>query len=254
MFTAAHTDSAYNNSRRHMAKFGTAKKGLTALIFAGAIALSACGDKGAATGAASAANAATATNPYLVEGDHVIGSPDAPVTIVEYASVTCGHCANWHEAVWPTLRKDYVDTGKVQFVYREFPTSPVRLAEVGFMIANCAAEDKFFANIALQYEKQTTLIDAAQIGRAGEEYAALARAAGLSEEDYEACLANEEEYARIQEVVRDGFEAGVTGTPSFFINGEQKKVFRIEEFDEELANFVDVPTRESAEATESDGH
>lgn len=246
MFTPAHTDSPSNK-----APLTLARKGLTAFAIASAIMLSACGDKDATV---TSGSTTAADNPYIVEGDHVIGSPDAPVTIVEYASVTCGHCANWHEAVWPTFRKDYVDTGKVQFVYREFPTSPVRLAEVGFMIANCAAEDKFFANIALQYEKQTTLIEAAQMRRAGEEYAALARAAGLSEEDYKACLENEEEYARIKQVVKDGFEAGVTGTPSFFINGEQKKVFRIEEFDEELANFVDIPTRESAEATESDGH
>lgn len=215
----------------------------TAALFLAGAGLTACGN----AEQSSVASPAVVNNPYEFEGDHSIGSTTAPVTIVEYASVTCGHCANWHEAVWPDIRKDYIDTGKVRFIYREFPTAPVRLAEAGFLIANCADEDKFFANIELQYKKQRTLIQSAQEGRAAAEYLALAKAAGLSEAEYDACLANEEEYNRIQDVVKKGFEMGVTGTPSFFINGEQKKVFTIEDFDAELAAFVDVPERESAE-------
>lgn len=231
------------------------KSAAKSVLFAGALGaamlFSACSDSDTAT----ATQGGAVTNPYEVEGDHGIGNVNASVTIVEYASVTCGHCANWHEAVWPTLRKDYVDTGKVRFIYREFPTAPVRLAEAGFMIANCADEDKFFANIALQYEKQSTLINSASSGRAAEEYKNLAKAAGLNEEDYEACLKNEDEYQRIQTVVKDGFEKGVTGTPSFFINGVKKSVFTIEDFDKELAALdIEVPTRDAGDAPAGDEH
>jgi len=85
-----------------------------------------------------------------VAGDHAIGNPDAKVTVVEYASVTCGHCANWHTSVYPEFKAQYVDTGKVRYVFREFPTPPQRLAHTGFLIANCADENKFFDNISMK--------------------------------------------------------------------------------------------------------
>ncbi len=182
---------------------------------------------------------------YEVEGDHAIGSPDAPITVVEYASVTCGHCATWHETVWPQMQKDYVDTGKVRFIYREFPTPPVNLAMRGFLIANCADESKFFANIALQYERQQAIFKSKNVAA---EYEALAKASGLNAEEYEACVSNEDEFNRLTKVIEGGQDAGVTATPSFFINGELKSVYKIEDFDKEFAAYVDVPKRESAEA------
>lgn len=217
-------------------------------LMASAIALTGCGDKNATSGGGSGSADRTQ---YEVEGDHAIGNPNATVTVVEYASVTCGHCANWHNAVWPTLREDYIDTGKVRFVFREFPTQPVRLAEVGFMIARCADEDKYFGNIGLQFERQQALMQAAGRGEAQKAYGDIARAAGLSDEEFEACLANEEEFKAMQDVVRDGFERGVNATPTFFINGEIKKVFTIESFDEEFARLgLETPERESAPTSE----
>lgn len=213
---------------------------LTAALMGSAMTLAACGG-----GSDSAASSDSERTQYEVAGDHAIGSADAKVTVVEYASVTCAHCATWHKTVWPQIRKDYVDTGKVRFVYREFPTSPVRLAETGFMIARCADEDKYFANIALQYERQTALINAARNQQAKQAYTELARAAGLSEEEFEQCLANEAEYEAMQDVIKGGFERGVSATPTFIINGEIKKVFKIEDFDEAFAPFVDVPVRET---------
>lgn len=182
---------------------------------------------------------------YEVAGDHAIGSPDAPITVVEYASVTCGHCATWEKSVFPKLREDYIDTGKVRFIYREFPTPPVNFAVRGFMIANCAAEDKFFANIALQYERQEAIFNSKNPAA---EYEALAKASGLSAADYKACIENEAELERLNKVIEGGQDAGVTATPSFFINGEKKSVYSIEDFDKEFAAFVDVPVREGAKA------
>src|SRR5262245_3685832 len=75
-------------------------------------------------------------------GDMELGNPNAPVTIVEYASMTCPHCAHFHEAVYPELKKKYIDTGKVRFIFREFPLDP--LAAGASAIARCAGKDKFF--------------------------------------------------------------------------------------------------------------
>ena len=218
---------------------------VTAALMGTALTLAACGGGGDAP-----ASSAERTQ-YEVAGDHAIGNADAKVTVVEYASVTCAHCATWHKTVWPQLRKDYVDSGKVRFVYREFPTRPVRLAETGFMIARCADEDKYFANIALQYERQEALITAAQNQQAKQAYTELARAAGLSEEEFEQCITNEAEYEAMQTVIKGGFERGVSATPTFIINGEIKKVYRIEDFDEAFKPFIDVVERETADADDA---
>ncbi|MEE9347856.1 MAG: thioredoxin domain-containing protein [Robiginitomaculum sp.] len=188
---------------------------------------------------------------YEVAGDHSIGDVNAPITVVEYASVTCSACANWHEAVWPDIRKDYIDTGKVRFIYREFPTAPQNLAMAGFLIANCASEDQYFANIGLQYERQRQLVNSLSTGRAAQEYQALAKTAGLSEKAYDACLANEDERAKLEAVIIGGQDAGVRGTPAFFINGKVEKVYKIEDFDKFFAEHVEVPERAPADEAEA---
>ncbi|MFC0210155.1 thioredoxin domain-containing protein [Chelativorans intermedius] len=80
------------------------------------------------------------------------GSADAPVTIIEYASLTCGHCRSFHLTTWPALKEKYVDTGRVRFIIREFPFDP--RASAGFMLARCAGEDKWYATIDLLYRSQ----------------------------------------------------------------------------------------------------
>ena len=190
----------------------------------------------AACGGGDAPTALEGRTPYEVTGDHAIGSADASVTIVEYASVTCLTCANWHEAVWPELRKNYIDTGKVRFVFREFPApaSTRRLAETGLMIARCSGEDNYFSNLSLQYERQKALLTAAQNGQAKQAYTDLARVAGLSEDEFEACLADDDEFEAMQAVIKGGFERGVNSTPTFFINGERTKAYTIEQFEAEF--------------------
>lgn len=86
--------------------------------------------------------------------DKILGSADAPVTVVEYASMTCGHCANFHMNTYPHLKKEYIDTGKVRFIFREFPLDPVALA--AFMLARCMPEDKYFDTVDTLFEKQRT--------------------------------------------------------------------------------------------------
>ncbi len=215
------------------------------VTLAGALMLSACGDKTATPTSGNQSD-------YEVAGDHAIGNPDAAVTVVEYASVVCGACANWHNAVYPDFKKKYIDSGKVRFVFREFPTSPESLAQAGFLIANCAAEDRFFENISMQFKRQRALLTAADKRQA---YQDLAKASGLSEADFEACLSSEEEIAKYKAVVQGGQDAGVTVTPTFFINGEKQKVFTIEDFDEKLAPLLgdDMPVdEETPEETQAE--
>jgi len=212
---------------------------LAAALGLSAFALSACGDKAATSSASSGASE------FEVAGDHAIGNPDAKVTIVEYASVVCGHCANWHETVYPELKKNYIDTGKVRFIFREFPTAPESLARTGFLIANCAPETKFFDNISLQFKRQKQVFKAASNGTVREEYVNIAKSAGLSEEAFIECLGNEEENARYDAVVQGGIDAGVMGTPAFFINGVKTKnapsgkpVYSFETFQEVISPLL----------------
>jgi len=103
---------------------------------------------------------------YEVETDHGIGSVDAPVTIVEYASVVCPACANWNNTVYPDLKEKYVDTGKVRYVFRPFPTNPIQLADAGHMIALCSGDDKFLTSIKYQFERQQQIMNLARDGKA----------------------------------------------------------------------------------------
>ncbi|WP_245308683.1 DsbA family protein [Aurantimonas sp. 22II-16-19i] len=150
--------------------------------------------------------------------DIVIGDPNAPVTIVEYASMTCGHCANFHESSYPVIKKDYIDTGKAKLIIREFPFDPRALA--AFMLARCTGDD----------EKRTAMIDVLfdqqdQWARAENASAALlniAKLAGFTQESFTACLNNKELQQQIVETQERGQqEFGVDATPTFFINGDK---------------------------------
>ena len=157
-----------------------------------AVLLAACGDKATTT-------SGEGQSAYEVAGDHAIGNPDAKVTVVEYASVVCGACANFHNTVYSDFKQKYIDSGKVRFVFREFPTSPENLAQAGFLIANCADEDKFFENISLQFKRQRSILTSSNIR---EEYVNIAKAAGLSEAEFETCLANEDEIGEAIDAAR----------------------------------------------------
>ena len=210
-----------------------------------AFALSACGDN---SSTAAPVGGSADRSSYEFADDHAIGNPSAKATIIEHASVVCGACANWHLTVYPDVKKKYIDTGLVRFVFREFPTSPENLAQAGFLVANCAGEDKFFENISLQFKRQPQIF--AAVGKGGgavkDEYVAIAKAGGLSEADFEQCLQDPEELARYEKVVQMGIDAGVTGTPSFFVNGEKTKMFKLEDFDKALRPIL------GEEATKSD--
>lgn len=216
----------------------------------GALMLAAC----SGGGGAETTTSTSAGGEYEVAGDYAIGNADAAVTVVEYASVVCGHCANWTNTVYPDFKTKYVDSGKVRYVFRPFPTQPVELADAGHMIAMCAAEDKFMSNIKLQFERQKQIFDMAGQGKAREAYVSLAKASGLSEDDFLACMQDQDVRAKYEAIVQGGIDMGVGGTPSFFINGTKSNVFTLESFDEVILPLLgeEVPAKEDeADATET---
>lgn len=160
--------------------------------------------------------------------EKIFGNSDAPVTIIEYASITCHHCMRFHTETWPGLKTKYVDTGLVRFIMREFPLDP--LAAGGFMLARCAGDEKWYAVVDLLYRTKESW------GHAKNPADALfeaVRFAGFTKETFEACLTNEELFKNIKLISEKASqEFGVNSTPTFFINGEKRVgALKLEEFD-----------------------
>lgn len=152
------------------------------------------------------------------EGDMALGAPEgAKVTVVEYASVTCSGCAAWNEQVWPQFKARYVDTGKVRYVFREFPTPPQDVAVAGFLLARCAGEDKYF-HVIDQIMRSLPELHSGTPPR--DILLRTAREAGLSETQFQTCVADPAGVAAMEKRIKAAQEAGVTGTPTFMINGE----------------------------------
>jgi protein-disulfide isomerase len=162
------------------------------------------------------------------------GSENAPVTIIEYASMTCGHCAHFHETTYPALKSKYIDTGKVRFTLREFPLNPPAVA--GFMLARCAG-DKRGAMIGLLFSQ---LSNWAADNNIVQNLSKLVRQTGMSEEKFNACLADRDLYAKVTQVYDNAAKKyGVNATPTFFINGERVPgAISIEELDKKLAPLL----------------
>jgi len=150
--------------------------------------------------------------------DLVLGNADAPITVVEYASMTCGHCAHFHSTVFPTLKEKYVDTGKVRFIMREFPLD--NLAAAASMLARCAGDGKTFPLISVLFAKQD---DWAFVkGDPRPELLKFAKQAGFTQESFEKCLTDQkllDDIAAIRSRAAETF--GVNATPTFFVNGKK---------------------------------
>jgi protein-disulfide isomerase len=149
-------------------------------------------------------------------GEAVQGKPDAPITLIEYASMTCSHCANFDTQVYPTLRSKYIDPGKVRYILREFPLD--RLAAAGFMLARCAGDDKYFAMVDVLFKMQGQW---AFVQDPLPALLAIAKQAGFSEKSFDECLKNQKLLDDIDAVRQRAAEKfGVNSTPTFFINGQ----------------------------------
>jgi protein-disulfide isomerase len=151
--------------------------------------------------------------------DLVLGSDKAPVTIVEYASMTCPHCAHFAEKTFPALKKDYIDTGKVRYILREFPLDS--LAAAAFMLARCAGEtdkNKYYALVDTLFRKQATWA----VEKPIPPLEAITKQAGFTDASFKACLTNQKLLDGIEKVRQRAIDKfKVQSTPTFFINGSK---------------------------------
>lgn len=149
-------------------------------------------------------------------GEMTLGKPDAKVTIVEYASASCPHCAEFANIELPKFMKDYIDSGKVQLLFREFPHNDAAMG--GFMVARCAPKEKYFPLVEVLFKTQQVWVPNPLEG-----LKAIALQSGFTEETFMACLNNEAVAKSIMAERKRGEGFGVQGIPTFFINGERYK-------------------------------
>lgn len=199
----------------------------TALLFAGA------GNAQAWTQLADGTQLAEAV--AVNADDHVMGDADAPVTIIEYASLTCPHCAHFHEAVLPGLKENWIDTGKARLVFRHFPLDGLALRASA--LSECIDGIRFYGFLGVLFDTQK------QWATADDPLAALqglAKQAGMDEATSEACLQNDELLTKVLEERKVGSDDyGISSTPSFLVNGETMQgTSTYEEFDAQLKEFL----------------
>lgn len=177
-------------------------------VAAAAAGLAACGGK---------SGAATAE-------DMALGPVDAKVTLIEYASLMCSHCRDFHDTIWPELKKNYVDTNKVRFVFRELPTGPRNFAIASFQIARCASagdSGAYFQAVDTFFDQQVQIMEAAQGGQGRTKLLEIARGLGMSEDAFNQCIqdpAGGERVAASEKRAADEFK--VASTPTLILNGK----------------------------------
>jgi protein-disulfide isomerase len=166
--------------------------------------------------------------------DLVQGKDDAPITIIEYASMTCPHCAAFHKTTYSALKTKYIDTGKVRFIFREYPLDEIAVA--ASMIARCAGGDKTMALIDVLFQSQDTWAVRQPIPALMQ----IAKQAGFTQKTFEECLANQKLYTDIVAVrERANKQFKVESTPTLFINGKpQRGGISIEELEKLMQPYL----------------
>jgi len=156
--------------------------------------------------------------------DHTIGSEEAPITMIIWASVTCPHCSDWFTNDWPVVKSDLIETGKLRVVFRPFPTGPVELAMAGFRLAECAPSEDYMSIIEYQMENQKDIFEASRAGKGKEAYQDIAKLAGMeTDEAVATCFSNPDITAHIIDNASRAQVAEIRGVPAFLINGETYK-------------------------------
>ena len=155
------------------------------------------------------------------------------MTIIEYASSSCPHCADFYATVYPALKKDYIDTGKVRFLFREFPHNDAGLG--GFMVARCAPPDKYMNIVGVLFKTQATWLPNPLEG-----LKAIAQQAGMTEQTFNDCIKNVDVAKKILEERKRAEGFGVTGIPTIFIKGASEAGFKRYEGDHTIEGLKAV--------------
>jgi protein-disulfide isomerase len=166
--------------------------------------------------------------------DIVMGSPTAPVTIIEYASMTCPHCAHFAVETFPKLKEKYIDTGKVKYIMREYPLDNLALA--AFMLARCAGPDKYYPMIETLFAEQRKWA----VREPLPPLLGIAKQAGFTQQTFDACINDKDLAGKIQQIRNRGQQKfKVEATPTFYINGERYAgALAIEDLDKAIAPLV----------------
>jgi protein-disulfide isomerase len=156
-------------------------------------------------------------NPPMWEGpEYVMGNPKAKVTLVEYASASCPHCARFDVVEFPGLKAKYIDTGKVRYVFREFLTPPEQLAAIGFLLARCGGEAKYWTALDQFFHDQTEIYTTREVQGV---VLRIAKSVGLSESQIEACVDSKPALDALNARMQTALNAKINSTPTFLING-----------------------------------
>ncbi|MBI3439204.1 MAG: DsbA family protein [Proteobacteria bacterium] len=155
--------------------------------------------------------------------DMVLGSPQAPVTLIEYASAACPHCAHFHEDVFPQLKANYIDTGKVFFIFRETLTSPAAVALAGFQVARCngATADQYFSRVGEIFASQRQMFATGTMQGVVDTLNEVGTRNGLSADQVMQCIQDPAGEQRIRRFDQGSIQFNVTGTPTFILNGQK---------------------------------
>lgn len=199
------------------------------LVGAGALAMVGC-NSGTGNAAATA-------------DDMVLGAENAPVTLIEYASTTCPHCAEFHANVWPQLKTNYIDTGKLKFIFREFPTDPAAIAVAGFQLARCngASPEQYYARLGVLFEQQRAIFATGSMAGVRDKFIEIGASAGLSQEQVMQCINDPAGAERIRRIGEGAAQFQVTGTPALILNGEYLRDPSAYTY-EGLARLIDAAT------------
>ncbi len=163
--------------------------------------------------------------------ERVIGDPAAPVTMIEYASLTCPHCAGFHNDTYKAFKERFIDTGHVRLIYRDFPLDGIALRAA--MMARCTIDQRYFGLLQVLYKSQATW---ARAGDPVAELALVGRLAGIDQATFDACLASEELLDGVLRIRQQGAADGVQSTPTFVIAG---KVYTGSRSLDELAEIIE---------------
>jgi protein-disulfide isomerase len=174
--------------------------------------LAACGQQGGASASGAA--------PNLVLTDVYMGSETAPVTMVEYASFTCRHCRDFWKQEFPRLKAEYIDTGKVRYVYRDYPTDP-SFAPMLTGLSRCKGADKYYDVVEDIFTHWADLMQASEEGKAGTVMIAIGERHGMTRDEINACISDKRVADMINKYVKEAQALGATTTPAIFIGKER---------------------------------
>ncbi len=177
-----------------------------------------------------------------VEGDMSLGAGEnAKVTLIEYASVTCAHCAEFNKDVMPELMAKYITPGKIRYVYREFLTEPRDVSAAGALLARCSGKENYFKVIDEIMKAQGEMFGNGTTTNALPVLKRIGASVGIDDKAFNTCVSDEKGLTRIQDNVDKYLkEDDITGTPTFFINGKrfERKTGTIADFDEAFAPLL----------------